>query len=89
MHISTYIIVNNAEASDVLLTSLVSKSGIYTCRTASDFGSALDTIWPFFASLGCKRTSKEDLIRMDIVKKVHVCSNIMMAPSSLLNLNMT
>lgn len=39
-------------------------------RTAVDFASALDAIWPFFAAAGCKRTSKGDLIRMDIVKKV-------------------
>ncbi|XP_033740559.1 protein phosphatase 1 regulatory subunit 16A-like [Pecten maximus] len=39
-------------------------------RTAVDFASALDAIWPFFAAAGCKRTSKADLIRMDIVKKV-------------------
>ncbi|XP_060067788.1 protein phosphatase 1 regulatory subunit 16A-like [Ylistrum balloti] len=39
-------------------------------RTAVDFASALDAIWPFFAAAGCKRTTKGDLIRMDIVKKV-------------------
>ena len=45
---------------------------ILLCRTAGDFGSASDTVWPFFASLGCTRTSKPDLIRMDIVKKVSI-----------------
>ncbi|XP_048772469.1 osteoclast-stimulating factor 1-like [Ostrea edulis] len=39
-------------------------------RTAVDFASALDAIWPFFAAAGCKRTTKSDLIRMDIVKRV-------------------
>ena len=39
-------------------------------RTAADFGSALDSVWPFFAAMGCKRTSKTDLIRLDIIKKV-------------------
>lgn len=39
-------------------------------RTAVDFASALDGIWPFFAAAGCKRTSKAQLIKMDIVKKV-------------------
>ncbi|XP_015762625.1 PREDICTED: ankyrin repeat, SAM and basic leucine zipper domain-containing protein 1-like [Acropora digitifera] len=39
-------------------------------RTAVDFASALDGIWPFFAVSGCKRTPKAELIKMDIVKKV-------------------
>ncbi|XP_013381696.1 ankyrin repeat domain-containing protein 49 [Lingula anatina] len=39
-------------------------------RTAADFASALDAIWPFFAAAGCKRTSKADLIKMNIVRKV-------------------
>jgi len=39
-------------------------------RSAVDFASALDAIWPFFAAAGCKRTPKVELIRMDIVKKV-------------------
>ena len=28
-------------------------------RTAADFASAQDKIWPFFASRGCKRSSKQ------------------------------
>lgn len=48
----------------------VSFLSLLASRTAADFGSALDSIWPFFASLGCKRTSKADLIRLDIVKRV-------------------
>nr|XP_006817994.1 PREDICTED: protein phosphatase 1 regulatory subunit 16A-like [Saccoglossus kowalevskii] len=40
-------------------------------RTASDFASAIDAIWPFFAAAGCKRTPKTDLIRLDVIKKVH------------------
>ncbi|XP_033113850.1 ankyrin repeat domain-containing protein 50-like isoform X2 [Anneissia japonica] len=39
-------------------------------RTAVDFASALDTIWPFFANEGCKRTQKQQLIEMDIIRKV-------------------
>ncbi|XP_062586465.1 ankyrin repeat domain-containing protein 49-like isoform X1 [Saccostrea cucullata] len=39
-------------------------------RTAVDFASAMDAIWPFFAAAGCKRTPKSELIRMDIVKRV-------------------
>ncbi|RUS91822.1 hypothetical protein EGW08_000393 [Elysia chlorotica] len=39
-------------------------------RTAVDFASALDSIWAFFAAEGCTRTSKSDLVRMDIVPKV-------------------
>ncbi|XP_019628302.1 PREDICTED: ankycorbin-like [Branchiostoma belcheri] len=39
-------------------------------RTAADFASALDAIWPFFAAAGCKRTAKSELIRMEIVQKV-------------------
>lgn len=39
-------------------------------RTSANFGSALDTVWPFFAAAGCQRTGKDDLIKMDIVKKV-------------------
>ncbi|KAL5010411.1 hypothetical protein ScPMuIL_012716 [Solemya velum] len=38
-------------------------------RTPVDFASALDSIWPFFAAAGCIRTSKSDLIRMEIVHK--------------------
>jgi hypothetical protein len=39
-------------------------------RTAIDFASAIDTIWPFFAALGYKRTSKTDLIAKKIIYKV-------------------
>ncbi|XP_071476745.1 cyclin-dependent kinase inhibitor 2A-like [Diadema antillarum] len=39
-------------------------------RTSSDFASALEAIWPFFATEGCKRTPKAELVRLDIVKKV-------------------
>lgn len=39
-------------------------------RTATDFASAMDAIWPFFAAAGCRRTTKAQLIDMDIVKKV-------------------
>lgn len=38
-------------------------------RTAIDFASALDSIWPHFAVAGCRRTSKADLIRLKIVEK--------------------
>lgn len=39
-------------------------------RTAVDFASARDEIWPFFAVNGCQRTPKEDLIRLEIIQKV-------------------
>ncbi|XP_038049014.1 ankyrin repeat domain-containing protein 49-like [Patiria miniata] len=39
-------------------------------RTAVDFASALEIIWPFFAAEGCKRTPKAELIRLEIVHKV-------------------
>ncbi|XP_031564924.1 receptor-interacting serine/threonine-protein kinase 4-like [Actinia tenebrosa] len=39
-------------------------------RTAADFASAIENIWPFFAAANCKRTPKSELIRLDIVKKV-------------------
>ncbi|XP_033639972.1 inversin-like [Asterias rubens] len=39
-------------------------------RTATDFASASDKIWSHFAVLGCKRTSKLDLIEKGIIKKV-------------------
>eukprot|EP00794_Sanderia_malayensis_P012894 gene12894-14222_t len=39
-------------------------------RTAVDFASALDSIWPHFAAQGCKRTSKTELINLKIVTKV-------------------
>ncbi len=42
------------------------------CRTASDFGSALESVWPFFAAMGCSRTSKAELVRLDIIKKVSI-----------------
>ncbi|WAR07193.1 TNKS2-like protein [Mya arenaria] len=38
-------------------------------RTAVDFASAMDGIWPFFAAARCRRTTKAQLIDMDIVKK--------------------
>jgi len=44
-------------------------------RSAVDFASALDAIWPFFAAAGCKRTPKAELIRMDIVKKVETADD--------------
>ncbi|KAL8592773.1 hypothetical protein ACOMHN_045927 [Nucella lapillus] len=39
-------------------------------RTPVDFASAIDGVWAFFAAAGCRQTSKADLIKMDIVKKV-------------------
>ncbi|XP_065911914.1 ankyrin repeat domain-containing protein 39-like isoform X2 [Dysidea avara] len=45
-------------------------------RTAADFGSANDAIWPLFADAGCRRTSKQDLIRLDVVKKVAPKSDV-------------
>ncbi|CAD5122877.1 DgyrCDS11278 [Dimorphilus gyrociliatus] len=39
-------------------------------RTAVDFASALDSIWPFFAARNCKRTHKSELLRMNIITKL-------------------
>ncbi|PIK49190.1 hypothetical protein BSL78_13920 [Apostichopus japonicus] len=39
-------------------------------RTATDFASASDKIWAHFAAMGCPRTTKETMIRKDIIKKV-------------------
>ncbi|WAR07260.1 TNKS2-like protein [Mya arenaria] len=41
-------------------------------RTAVDFASAMDGIWPFFAAARCRRTTKAQLIDMDIVKKNYI-----------------
>ncbi|BFZ25205.1 hypothetical protein BsWGS_28244 [Bradybaena similaris] len=38
-------------------------------RTAADFASAHDSIWPFFAAEGCKRTPRSELIKMNIVQQ--------------------
>ncbi|XP_071114505.1 ankyrin repeat domain-containing protein 49-like [Haliotis cracherodii] len=58
----------------VILKLMPYEPDLYTTdnqgRTAIDFASALDSIWPFFAAAGCKRTPKSDLIRMDVIKKV-------------------
>ena len=39
-------------------------------RTAVDFASAHDGIWPFFASAGCSRTPKSKLDAMNITQEV-------------------
>ncbi|KAI0226529.1 hypothetical protein LSAT2_022948 [Lamellibrachia satsuma] len=39
-------------------------------RTAADFASASDSIWPFFAAAGCSRTPTSRLTAMDIVHKM-------------------
>ncbi|XP_067675697.1 uncharacterized protein [Haliotis asinina] len=63
----------------VILKLMPHEPDLYTAdnqgRTAIDFASALDSIWPFFAAAGCKRTPKSDLIRMDIIKKVSPVEN--------------
>ncbi|ELU00939.1 hypothetical protein CAPTEDRAFT_226430 [Capitella teleta] len=41
-------------------------------RTAADYASAMDSIWPLFADAGCTRTSKQRLIEMEIVQKAHL-----------------
>jgi hypothetical protein len=48
--------------------------------TAADFASALDNVWPHFAAEGCKRTSKDTLIRKNIIYKV---SMVTIEPSPL------
>ena len=40
------------------------------CRSAADFASAIDAIWPLFAAAGCARTSKASLIEKKIIIKV-------------------
>ena len=40
------------------------------CRSAADFASAIDAIWPLFAAAGCTRTSKASLIEKKIIIKV-------------------
>lgn len=39
-------------------------------RTAKDFASASDKVWPHFAALNCPRTSKQELIEKGIIKKL-------------------
>jgi len=39
-------------------------------RTAVDFASALDAIWPHFGARGFERTSKQALIQLKIIEKV-------------------
>ncbi|KAH9503707.1 Dauer abnormal formation protein 25 [Bulinus truncatus] len=60
----------------VIMTLLESKADLFQAdaqgRTAIDFASALDSIWAFFAAAGCKRTPKDDLIKMNIIKKTNV-----------------
>ena len=41
-------------------------------RSARDFASASDCMWPHFASHGCQRISKQDLIDRGIIKKVRL-----------------
>ncbi|XP_071957370.1 rabankyrin-5-like [Antedon mediterranea] len=38
-------------------------------RTPADFGSASDKIWAHFASAGCTKTSRNDLIKKQIIKE--------------------
>eukprot|EP01147_Barroeca_monosierra_P005980 gene5980-7337_t len=38
--------------------------------TAGDYASALDSVWPHFAAVGVKRTSKADLISKGIIFKI-------------------
>ncbi|XP_062510311.1 ankyrin repeat and SOCS box protein 3-like [Corticium candelabrum] len=39
-------------------------------RTAADFASALDAVWSFFAAQGCQKTTKAELIKKGIIRKV-------------------
>ena len=41
-------------------------------RSARDFASASDRVWPHFAAQGCQRMSKQDLIDRGIIKKVRL-----------------
>eukprot|EP00736_Rhodelphis_marinus_P007451 Rmarinus@m.16432 len=41
-------------------------------RSAADFASVSDTIWPFFGARGCTKASKQDLIEKRIIQKVEV-----------------
>ena len=41
-------------------------------RSARDFASASDCVWPHYAAHGCQRMSKQDLIDRGIIKKVRL-----------------
>lgn len=41
-------------------------------RSARDFASASDCVWPHYAVHGCQRMSKQDLIDRGIIKKVRL-----------------
>ncbi|CAH3127399.1 homeobox protein Wariai [Pocillopora verrucosa] len=43
-------------------------------RSAKDFASASDKVWPHFAALNCPRTSKQELIEKGIIKKLEESS---------------
>eukprot|EP00002_Diphylleia_rotans_P040628 TRINITY_DN9679_c0_g1_i1.p1 TRINITY_DN9679_c0_g1~~TRINITY_DN9679_c0_g1_i1.p1 ORF type:complete len:235 (+),score=53.27 TRINITY_DN9679_c0_g1_i1:73-777(+) len=51
-------------------------------RTAVDFASVSEAIWPLFGAQGCKRTSKEDLIAKGVIRKVETESQSSGNPSS-------
>ena len=51
-----------AAGADPLLED---KSG----RTPADYASVSEAIWPLFAAKGCKRSSKERLLRLGIIRK--------------------
>ncbi|XP_033104104.1 serine/threonine-protein phosphatase 6 regulatory ankyrin repeat subunit B-like [Anneissia japonica] len=38
-------------------------------RTPADFGSASDKIWAHFASVGCHKTSRQNLVQKQIIKE--------------------
>ena len=38
-------------------------------RTPTDYASVSEAIWPLFAAKGCKRSSKERLLRLGIIRK--------------------
>ncbi|PFX30451.1 protein phosphatase 1 regulatory subunit 16A-like [Stylophora pistillata] len=43
-------------------------------RSAKDFASASDKVWSHFAALNCPRTSKQELIKKGIIKKLEESS---------------
>ncbi|KAJ7365212.1 hypothetical protein OS493_007864 [Desmophyllum pertusum] len=45
-------------------------------RSAKDFASASDKVWPHFAALNCPRTSKQELIEKGIIKKLEDPSRV-------------
>ena len=44
--------------------------GSYVFRTPIDFASASDKIWPHFAAMGMRRTTRSELVQMGVLRPV-------------------